>query len=169
MNDCRLQVAFITVRHNIEVAHRLSQTPGKCENIHGHSMWVEMRINGRINPASGLLENDNSEFEFGTVKKFFRNYLDNTFDHHVVLNEKDPWANLVNVTATEGSGHLPDKLPGLTTFDGDPTTENIAKWIAAEMAKTFLTDVAVDVAETSVNKAGVMAYYDSTDKEARIL
>jgi hypothetical protein len=47
--------ALLTVKHNIEVAHRLSKTPGKCENIHGHSMIVEFSITGAPDKDTGLL------------------------------------------------------------------------------------------------------------------
>lgn len=153
-------MAFIAVRHNIEVAHRLSQQPGnKCENIHGHSMWVELRIQSSIDHVTGMLRAPNeSVFEFGKVKKAFRAYLDGNFDHHLLLNEKDPWANLVNVQSTE-EPHGRDELPGLTTLPADPTTENIAAAIARWAALEFETDTFVEVAETHVNKAGVMALY----------
>ncbi len=131
----------IYVKHNIEVAHRLSKLPGKCQNIHGHSMMITLTLSGELN-ANGILEGQ----DFSTIKQAFRAHLDSDFDHHLLLNEKDKWAQEING----------DFLPGLTLCDADPTVENIAKWIYKAMQKEAfgLLVVAVDVAETGTNGAG---------------
>jgi len=69
------------------MAHRLSLLPGKCEQIHGHSWWVELEIIGPVN-GEGII------FEFGAVKRVFRSYLDFEYDHHLLLNDSDPIAVL---------------------------------------------------------------------------
>jgi 6-pyruvoyl-tetrahydropterin synthase len=145
----------IFVTHNIEVAHRLLNLPGKCQQIHGHSMIVECSIIGELN-EHGILEG----IDFGSLKKFFRSYLDSVYDHHLLLNEKDPWARgLMEQPAHENDASLGyRKLPGLVTFPGDPTTENIAKWICGYMWKAFDhggdIGIKVVVQETGTNGAG---------------
>lgn len=155
-------VASIIVRHNIEVAHRLFDTKGKCEAIHGHSMQVHLEIPGQLD-RFGLLDG----LEFGAVKKLFRDYLDSTYDHHLLLNENDPWASVVvTKSGLEKRGYLDDSveamlaqadlfetLPGLQPVPGDPTTENIAKWIAEWGVQTFARTCEVIVEETLVNAA----------------
>lgn len=142
--------ASITIRHNIEVAHRLFLTSGKCEQIHGHSMWVELEIPGVIN-TDGMLNG----LEFGSLKKEFRTYLDTTFDHKLLLNLQDPFA---------GSLIIPDDLnldshgrvvtlPGLVTLDRDPTTENIAVLIGGWAQMMCFEAGTVRVQETAVNAA----------------
>lgn len=128
----------IVVRHNIEVAHRLSQLPGKCEAIHGHSMWVDLELAGYTD-TNGLLEG----LDFGTVKAAYREHLDSEYDHHLLLNAHDP------LITTH-----PD-LPGVRLFEGDPTTENIAAWIGGWAMGRFpnLNGWRVRVAETHVNAA----------------
>jgi len=148
-------MAFIEVRHNIEVAHRLFDMKGKCEAIHGHSMWVDLKIHGLVN-GDGVLDG----LEFGFVKTHFRKYLDGTFDHRLLLNEKDPWADKLYVPASSEletvvlSPQVLQQLPGLLTVPGDPTTENIAKWIATWAHEVFKASVDVLVRETAVNAAG---------------
>lgn len=134
----------ISVRHNIEVAHRLFLLPGKCENIHGHSMWVQLTIYGHLN-LSGILEG----LSFGSVKKSFREYLDEEYDHRLLLNAEDPWAQLLRLESQEE----PLKLPGLSAIKGDPTTENLARIIAGWSASTFGLFSEVSVQETHVNAA----------------
>lgn len=135
----------------MEMAHRLFLTEGKCENIHGHSWQVKLSLWGEVN-SQGLLEG----IDFGSLKKIFRTYLDETFDHHVLLNSDDPLAGHVHI---EDSGAWV-KLPGLTTLLGeDPTTENIARTIGIEMIRQCLNTwphvrrIKVNVWETKVNNS----------------
>lgn len=147
----------ITVKHNIEVAHRLYEMPGKCQNIHGHSMWVVLRITGSLD-EHGVLEG----LQFGDVKRRFRGFLDTSFDHHVLLNENDPWAKSFIPMVIASSGKLlnidnggPRQLPGLLSLPGDPTTENLSKWVAEWCRDEFKAakGIQVIVHETSVNAA----------------
>jgi 6-pyruvoyltetrahydropterin/6-carboxytetrahydropterin synthase len=139
-------ITSIKVKHNVEMAHRLFMTPGKCESIHGHSWQVELELFGEVN-AYGLL----ADLDFGLVKSDFRGYLDETFDHRLLLNPLDPWA---------GPHLLEEKfayLPGVKLFDGygDPTTENMAACIGewASGLYTKITAVTCNVWETRVNNA----------------
>ena len=129
--------ASLQVRHNIEVAHRLSLLPGKCERIHGHSMWVTLELRGHRIDESGRL----GGLDFGAIKKAFRAHLDNTYDHHLLLNGDDHLAEL--------------PLPGLRLCEGDPSTENLAKWIAEWAHHEFIDTPSfrVQVDETHVNSA----------------
>lgn len=126
----------LKIRHNMEVAHRLSLTPGKCEQIHGHSMWVVAELEGNVD-EHGLLEG----LDFGEAKSVFRGYLDRHYDHRLLLNEKDPYSNL--------------ELPGLNCCPGDPTTENIARWIGEWCGEIFddFRRIRIEVWETQVNSA----------------
>jgi 6-pyruvoyl-tetrahydropterin synthase len=79
--------------------------------------------------------------DFGTVKHAFRTYLDGEYDHRLLLNETDTWANY--------------DLPGLRKCAGDPTTENVALWIGQWALDAFpqCPTVGVTVDETHVNSA----------------
>lgn len=155
-------MTYLVVKHNIEVAHRLWQLEGdKCQNIHGHSIWVEMRLHGHID-RNGILEG----LSFGEVKKQFRTHLDTNFDHHLLLNEKDPWAQQIGwFDEPRGVIEGPHMLPGLIAVPGDPSTENIAKWIAVWAANTFHLKADVHVQETHVNGAGYSAQPRNGDKQ----
>lgn len=137
-------MASIKVKHNVEMAHRLFLTPGKCEAIHGHSWWIDLQLFGYTD-EKGILAGLN----FSTVKEVFRGYLDTNFDHRLLLNHNDPWAQPI--------WSVPDNdkvtLPGLATFAGDPTTENFAWEIGVWANQTFNLPTVVDVWETRVNNA----------------
>ena len=148
--------ASISVRHNIEVAHRLYETSGKCEAIHGHSMWVTLTLKGDVD-RYGILEGIN----FGALKKIFRGHLDEQYDHHVLLNASDPFAQPIYMLdpCEPEDTYEQTFLPGLSSTMGDPTTENIARWIGEYMethvARRWSGGLvhSVDVWETSVNMA----------------
>lgn len=136
----------LKIRHNMEVAHRLSLLPGKCQQIHGHSMWVVAEFEGEVDHSGILLGMD-----FGSVKGVFRNHLDKTYDHHLLLNHDDPLLTMLGTNAYE------DFYPGLAECVADPTTENIAKWIGEWCLDQYSVDglerVKVEVWETQVNSA----------------
>jgi 6-pyruvoyl-tetrahydropterin synthase len=147
----------ITLGHNIEVAHRMFDMQGKCQQIHGHSMWVDMHLFGELN-REGVL----GGLEFGAVKKRFRAYLDGQYDHHLLLNERDPFAQMLRTMP--GDRPLPGerlletdvhytRLPGLQAMPADPTTENIAKWIAEWAVEEWQLPTQITVHETKVNAA----------------
>lgn len=145
------------IKHNIEIAHRLSLTEGKCEAIHGHSMNVELEISASKLDDKGLM----AGLEFGAMKKTFRAYLDNTFDHRLLLNVSDKWAQPVTFVSEEGEPLAQLRmtyLPGLQTMIGDPTTENIATniglWCWNEWGHVHgYSNYTVTVWETATNKA----------------
>ena len=162
-------MSFIELKHNMEVAHRLYNLPGKCQKIHGHSMVVTLRVHGEIKPGGILHGFLGQQFEFGAMKKSFRSYLDDHYDHQLLLNKVDPWAGPIFQLKSDYSqsvdgdpaAYLLDStqkfLPGLVPCEEDPTTENIAKWIAEKMCEMFDAHVEVFVQETATNGVGVFA------------
>lgn len=146
-------MAAISFKHEIQVAHRLWTVPGPCQNIHGHSMMVEIKL------WAPVVDDLIGGWDFHDIKSTVRHYLDSVYDHHLLLNEKDPFAQPLIRTEWRddgvGFGHFtvgePVILPGLLKFEGDPTTENIAKCIWKWASQEFDTanQVQVTVQETS--------------------
>ena len=66
-----------------EAAHRLPFVPEghKCGRLHGHSFRVEVRVEGDIDPATGMV------IDFAEIKAAFAPLLDR-LDHYC-LNEVD--------------------------------------------------------------------------------
>jgi 6-pyruvoyl-tetrahydropterin synthase len=130
----------------------------------------------------GMATNSSGEaLEFGDMKKKFRTYIDTKYDHHLILNEDDPWAQPIYQTAevqaymtwkemVQGEG--PEEimkakltndqkfLPGLVTVAEDPTVENLAKWIAEWAAATYKCDAICRLEETKTNGAEVLYHWN---------
>jgi 6-pyruvoyltetrahydropterin/6-carboxytetrahydropterin synthase len=151
---------MIFVRHNIEVAHRLLNLPGKCQQIHGHSMMVTMEVHARKDKNGYALGPDGTPLDFGSLKAEFRRYLDSVWDHHLHLNMHDPWSRNLIVPDRDKEGRFDkngfiEPLPGLMTWPGDPSVENIALWIHDVMEETLDgMSIYIRVEETRTNGAG---------------
>lgn len=122
----------VSVKHNFEMAHRL-QLPGKCQNIHGHSWICTLEVFGDVNPETGII------IDFHELKDYFKTWLDNNFDHKLMLNSTDPWLGQLR-DRSKLSGGTELYPPGLLIENWDPTTENVAKCIGQIMRRRFGLD-----------------------------
>ena len=159
----------LKIRHNMEMAHRLLNDTGKCQNIHGHGMQVELVLLV-AEGASGMAENHHGQrFEFGAMKKMFRSHIDETYDHRLVLNQEDPWAGPIYMITSMPDGEVymdvelagqQKFLPGLSLVPGDPTVENLARWIAQWGCTQFACDAICRIEETRTNGAEAMYLFN---------
>ncbi|WP_267716743.1 6-pyruvoyl trahydropterin synthase family protein [Streptomyces sp. CoH17] len=141
----------IEVHHNAEIGHRLSQQEGKCLGIHGHGLQIHLTIWGEIDEKGFL-----GGLDFTDVKKTFRKYIDTVYDHHLLLNEEDPWASpQVRMYSDGDLSNESLTLPGLVKVPGDPTIENLARWIGEWAEENFGLNggIHVRVDETRTNGA----------------
>ena len=118
----------VMVKHNFEMAHRL-QLPGKCQNIHGHSWICTLEVFGDPDEHGIIID-------FHLLKDWFKNYLDNNYDHRLMLWEKDPWLGALRDRSVrpDGTELYP---PGIKLFSHDPTTESLAKAIGQDARYMF--------------------------------
>jgi 6-pyruvoyl tetrahydropterin synthase/QueD family protein len=157
------------IRHNVEMAHRLLNLPGKCQQIHGHSLKVKVSWIGGVNADGYFTLDDGSVMDFSNAKRVVRKYLDESYDHHLLLSQHDPWAQTVycwtkvkDATIVQPQDLTPITLPGMVIMPADPTTENICLWIAEWCSNRFSADVIVEIDETGTN--GVAVAWSFEDK-----
>lgn len=86
--------------------HRLYQYNGACSNIHGHNYRVEITIAGEPDELGMVLD-------FKTIKATIGKWLDENWDHALLLNKDDP---LIIDTKTFRT-------------DGNPTAEYMARYL----------------------------------------
>jgi len=98
--------------------HRLLNYDGKCRFFHGHNGKVEVCLRAEKLDARGMAR------DFGEIKQALQTWIDDTLDHRMLLNEKDPLQETL-------------KKAGEPVFlmKDNPTAENIARLIF-ETAKT---------------------------------
>lgn len=108
----------IVVRHNFEAGHRLPHLPGKCQSLHGHSFWATVTIEVAELPQNGIV------VDYGTAKRFLRGWIDEEWDHGLILGSEDPLA------------HALRQHGKVYTVPGWPTVETLA-WHLAETTKKW--------------------------------
>lgn len=120
-----------------ECAHRLfGLETSPCKNLHGHSyeVWVEL--------TSSTLDEYGMVLDFSNLK-WFQDWLDKNFDHHLILGPNDPLCS-----------NIDNKI---TIMDTNTTAENMADLFAEEIQQNIenenIISIRVDVAETRGNIA----------------
>lgn len=138
----------VTIRHNMETAHRLPCLPGKCMNVHGHSWWCDIQIVGSPDDNFMLIE-------YGALKKAVRTWIDTHWDHGAMLGKDD---SLLPAFQADGSKVF---VFGVDTPYPWPTVEAVAQTLFEKVQDILDTDfttagcrvLSVKVSETHVNQA----------------
>lgn len=80
----------ITRVFGIDYGHRLIEHGGKCKNYHGHRMTLEVSV------ASQGLNDQGMVIDFGLVKEKIGKWLDENWDHGMILQAGDPMIELLD-------------------------------------------------------------------------
>lgn len=64
--------------------HRLMNHPGKCRNLHGHSVKAAISIERDALNEQGMV------CDFADIKECVEAYVDQNLDHNFLLHEDDP-------------------------------------------------------------------------------
>ncbi len=111
--------------------HRLLEYEGKCAHVHGHNGLAELAFESPSLDPRGMV------VDFGDIKKTMKNWIDEHFDHRMLLRKDDPL-----VSALEKL-HEP-----LFRMETNPSAENIAREIFLQAKKCGLPIVEVRLWET---------------------
>lgn len=110
-------------------AHRLYEYIGACTRLHGHNYRVEVSISGDTLDHNGMI------VDFKEIKRRLQGWLDEHWDHRTILNESDPWveilrpymADLVVMPANPTAEHMARYLMD-TFLELEPLLESVAVW-----------------------------------------
>ncbi len=111
--------------------HRLMNYEGKCKNLHGHNGIAVITIEGETLDNRGMI------VDFSDVKKVVSKWIDEQFDHRLLLHKDDPLLPLL----------LEHNEP-IQALEVNPTAENIAKLIFDFVAQSGFPVVEVKLWET---------------------
>ncbi len=111
--------------------HRLLDYDGKCRYLHGHNGKVEVRLGSAQLDRLGMVR------DFTEIKNILQSWIDQTLDHRMILNAKDPLR-----TTLEKAGEP------LFLMDENPTAENIAHLIFQTAQSKGLPVTSVTLWET---------------------
>jgi 6-pyruvoyltetrahydropterin/6-carboxytetrahydropterin synthase len=121
----------ITKRFHFEMAHMLYAYSGPCRNIHGHSYSLEVTLAGEPvrragDPMDGMI------MDFSDLKAIVKEHIISRLDHSLMVNCHVP---------LEQREMLVKISENLLIVDFQPTTENIAAYIAGIVQEHLPQDV----------------------------
>jgi 6-pyruvoyltetrahydropterin/6-carboxytetrahydropterin synthase len=102
----------VTKRLEIDCGHRLAHHEGKCRSYHGHHYGFEFtccQVDEKLDEVGRVVD-------FSVIKELVGGWLDEHWDHGMLLEWDDPLVELMKAT---GSKVCPIACP--------PTAENLAR------------------------------------------
>lgn len=111
--------------------HRLLNYQGKCAHPHGHNGLAELQF------CSEELDSRGMVLDFDEIKQCAKTFIDEKFDHQMILCEKDP---LVPI--------LQKMNEPIYLMKENPTAENIAKHLFEYVKEKGFPIVSVKIWET---------------------
>lgn len=107
-----------TRRIEFDAAHRVMQHESKCKDVHGHRYVVEATFTADALDALGRV------IDFGNVKQVLGNWIDQHWDHNLILHQEDKMLGDVIAKQTGQTGfYLPH----------NPTAETMAEYLLKEI------------------------------------
>lgn len=133
----------ITRKLEWDAGHRVLHHEGKCKHLHGHRYVAEITVVGKQDPLDSL----GRVIDFSVVKAQVGAWIDDNWDHNLMLHPDDP---LLKMTVDFAKEAFAGKDPYVMQT-GNPTAENIAKELffkAAALMPASIRIVRVRVWET---------------------
>ena len=69
--------------------HRLMNHAGKCKMLHGHNAKISIKLGSENLSSEGMV------LDFSELKYKTKHWIDETFDHQMLLYEHDPIVSLL--------------------------------------------------------------------------
>jgi 6-pyruvoyltetrahydropterin/6-carboxytetrahydropterin synthase len=129
-------VKFSVVReHEIQAGHRVYGHNGNCGNLHGHSYTFHFHCTNNILDDLGMV------VDFAIIKSTLCKWLDDNYDHRMILWENDPLAQ-----------ELKSVDPSVVIVPYNPTAENIAHHLLTVVAPQILHGTPIKVTKVMVRE-----------------
>lgn len=131
--------------HDIDAGHRVAGHENKCAQLHGHSYRVHFHC------SADALDNVGRVIDFSVIKSHLCNWLEENWDHHFLVWERDRDMQALVSSAIAGGDAL---LPlSIVYVPFNPTAENMARHLLKivgprQLQGTHVTLVKVVVEET---------------------
>lgn len=118
----------VTVMRKVDfcAGHRLVGHEGKCANLHGHNYLAEFYISGNEIDELGRV------VDFAVIKKLFKGWIDDHWDHGFILWDKD----------TQAIDALRQVEPHrLYLLPYNPTAENLARYLLEVISPKLIESI----------------------------
>ena len=118
----------IVRKHEIHAGHRVYNHGGKCGNLHGHSYVFHFHCSADALDDLGMV------IDFAVIKTTLCKWLDDNYDHRMILWEHDPLAS-----------QLSQLDSSIMVVPYNPTAENIAAYLLNVVAPQLLGSTSITV------------------------
>ena len=132
----------ITKKIEFEAAHRISNYPGSCSEIHGHTYKLEVTVSGEINRETFMV------MDFKDLKEILQKTVIANFDHALILKNN-----------RENRAVFSSYLWKITRMETEPTPEQkrrLLVWMVSSIPPHLPSGVSLqklELHETSGNFA----------------
>ncbi|MEX2514311.1 MAG: 6-carboxytetrahydropterin synthase [Cyclobacteriaceae bacterium] len=109
---------MITKKFNFEAAHHISNHPGLCREIHGHSYTLAVTLKGPIDPATDMI------MDFKIIKKMVNAQIIKEQDHALLLKKNEE--NAYGFSFYQGK---------VLWLSSEPTAERLWLWLVSKIRK----------------------------------
>ncbi len=117
---------FCTRKIEFDAGHRVIGHSNKCKFLHGHRYVLEVTVG-----SEGNLDKLGMVADFGVIKTLVKGWIDNNFDHNIILSTQDK--------------ELGEYIKSITNqniyyLDSNPTAENIAMHLKEHIIPNLLLE-----------------------------
>ncbi|MDR2405617.1 MAG: 6-carboxytetrahydropterin synthase QueD [Deltaproteobacteria bacterium] len=123
----------LKITNHFAAAHNLREFYGKCENLHGHNWFVEVRVRAKDLDKIGLV------MDFGLIKKSLNVVLDEL--DHKYLNELEYFKER-NPSSENIAHFIFTKLAPLIEKDSEKRVKlhSVSAWESNNASATYVAD-----------------------------
>jgi len=132
--------------HCICAGHRVVNQGGACERLHGHEYKFELYCTASELNRIGMI------LDFGEIKKRLCQWLEDSWDHRMLLWEADPWGP-----------EIAKIDPSVVFVPFNPTAEKIAEHMVEVVGPEVLKGTGVILAGCRVNETSKCAAFYELD------
>lgn len=114
----------ITRRLEFDAGHRILRHESKCAHLHGHRYVAEITV------KSPELDDKGRVVDFGVIKELIGGWIDENWDHNILLNEQDPLVLLTKPAlsiSVQSEDIFGGKEPYIMANELNPTAEVMAE------------------------------------------
>lgn len=133
----------ITRRFEFDSGHRVLGHESKCANLHGHRYVADVTV------TAGCLDSISRIIDFSVIKKVIGDWIDEFWDHNMLLNAEDPLVDATRLLNKQNPGPWKEKiygnkLPYIMPAGMNPTAEVMASHLFA-VAEQLLSPYNIQV------------------------
>lgn len=121
--------------HDISCGHRVYNHESKCAHLHGHNYRVHFSV------AAPALDAIGRVLDFSVIKSHLCMWLEDNWDHHCLIWEKDPWLPA-----------LQEVDPTVVVVPFNPTAENMGLYLLRVVAPQALEGTGCVLTEVTVEE-----------------